>query len=420
MDMPGRSAGTMNGGAGSDGVGIGDRFVRPLGGDSSFAALPRTVEHALCDIGDPIPAISGQYDRVVLVLVDAFGWRFFERHERHPLVRRLANDGVVVRLSSQFPSTTAAHLTTIHTGLPVGRTGLYEWFMYEPSLDRIIAPLLFSYAGDQARGTLLADHVQPDALFPFETLYQRLSAQGVRSFAFQDAAFTPSPYSSAMFKGAALRGEHSFPAMLVGASDAVRSVLPSYAFVYEGSVDAVGHQFGPSSAQFDAQADTVLTAIDEVLLPPLARLGGSTLLLITADHGQVDVDPATTINVNAVWPEILDHVRRGKDGRPLAPAGSVRDLFVHVNDDSGEAVCHVLGHRLQGRAEVHAVADLIDSGLFGTVTQRLRDRVGNVAILPFEGESIWWEDPRLVPSWLGSHGGLLADEIDTFVAALSF
>ena len=400
-------------------AGFGDRFVRPLGGDASFAALPATIEYALSGIGHPIPAISGRYDRVVLVLIDAFGWRFFGRHERHPLLRRLAKDGVVVRLSSQFPSTTTAHLTTVHTGLPVGETGLYEWFMYEPSLDRIIAPLLFSYAGDDTRGTLLADHVRPDVLFPFGTLYQRLAAEGVRSFAFQDAAFTPSPYSSAMFNGATLRGEQSLAAMLVGATDAVDRCTPSYAFVYDGSVDAVGHQFGPSSGRFDAQTDSVLTTIDEVLLPRLARLGGSTLLLITADHGQVDIDPATTINVNVEWPEILDHLLRGKDGRPLAPAGSVRDLFLHVGDDSVEPVCHHLGRRLHGRAEVHAVADLIDAGLFGTVTQRLRDRVGNVAVLPYASESVWWDDPRLARGWLGGHGGLLADEVDTFVAALS-
>lgn len=398
---------------------LGERFIRPAGGSASFAALPGTVEHALTGTGRPIPALARRHDRVVLVLVDAFGWRFFERHAAHPLLRRFADDGVVVRLSSQFPSTTAAHLTTLYTGAPVGVTGIYEWFMYEPGLDRIIAPLLFSYAGDGTRETLLLDGVSPAALFPFETVAERLAAAGVESFAFQDAAFTPSPYSAAMFRGATLRGERSFDAMLAGVAAAVSTRTPSYGLVYDGSVDMAGHVHGPSSAQFAARIQAVLTAIDERLLPRLAQLGGSTLLLLTADHGQVDIDPAATIRVNRAWPGILQHLRAGRDGRPLAPAGSTRDLFLHVRDGSVETVCDHLRRVLDGRAEVHPTADLIAAGLFGDVTPRLLERVGNVVVLPYAGETTWWDDPRFEVGWRGGHGGLSPDEAETYVAALS-
>jgi hypothetical protein len=400
-------------------VPLGERFVRPAGGSASFAALPGTVEHALTGTGRPIPALATRHDRVVLVLVDAFGWRFFERHAAHPLLRRFADDGVVVRLSSQFPSTTAAHLTTLYTGAPVGVTGIYEWFMYEPGLERIVAPLLFSYAGDSTRGTLLADGVSPDALFPFETVAQRLAAAGVASFAFQDAAFTPSPYSAAMFRGATLQGERSLAAMLAGVAAAVGTITPSYGLVYDGSVDMAGHVHGPSSAQFDARIEAVLTAIGEQLLPRLARLGGSTLLLLTADHGQVDIDPAATIRVNRAWPGISRHLRVGRDGRPLAPAGSTRDLFLHVRDESVETVCDHLGRVLAGRAEVHPAADLVAAGLFGDVTPRLLERLGTVVVLPYVGETTWWADPRFEVGWRGGHGGLSPDEVDTYVAALS-
>ena len=77
----------------------------------SFADLPGLVEKLLA-----------RHDRVALVYFDAFGWRFFERHGEHALFRNAEAE----KWESQFPSTTTAHTTTIHTGLPVGEHGLYE------------------------------------------------------------------------------------------------------------------------------------------------------------------------------------------------------------------------------------------------------------------------------------------------------
>ena len=167
--------------------------VRPIYERFGFAALPDTIVGLLeqTPAGVPISAGTGldrAYDRIVLVILDAFGWRFFEQYaDSHPFLRRIAGQGVVAKLSSQFPSTTAAHMTTIHSGLPVGASGVYEWFMYDPHVDAIIAPLLFSFAGEKQRETLLASGISPEQILPRTTLYQRLSAQGVASCVFKIA-----------------------------------------------------------------------------------------------------------------------------------------------------------------------------------------------------------------------------------------
>src|SRR3954468_18266156 len=96
---------------------------------ASFADIPDEVERRLC---------GGE--RVALILLDALGLPFLERHADHPLVRRLE----VIPLPSQFPSTTTAHVSTIHFGMPVAEHGLYEWNVLEPSLAEMICPLLFS------------------------------------------------------------------------------------------------------------------------------------------------------------------------------------------------------------------------------------------------------------------------------------
>ena len=75
---------------------------------------------------------ASHYDAVVLFLIDGFGWRFFEKFQEMPFFQQTARTGTVTKLTSQFPSTTAAQLTTIHTGMPVGEHGIFEWYYFDP------------------------------------------------------------------------------------------------------------------------------------------------------------------------------------------------------------------------------------------------------------------------------------------------
>jgi hypothetical protein len=401
---------------------FGDRFLMPGRNGDSFAALPGTITHALTgEGGPPIDGLEGRYDRVVVLLLDGFGRLAMQRHADHPFLRRFADDGAILPLTSQFPSTTAAHITTIHTGLPVAQSGIYEWFMYEPSLDRVICPLLFSYGDDRVREGLRERGVDAAALFPFRTLHEQLGVRGIPTAVFQDAAFTPSSFSDAVLRGAGrVTGCVTLAHAVVALEDELRRRPQLYAFLYQGGIDVIGHLFGPSSAEYAAEADARLTLLERLLMPRLAELTGSTLLLMTTDHGHVDVDPDATIYVNEVWPELAGHLLTGADGRPLAPAGSSRDLFLHVAGDRLDLVRSRLGELLEGRAEVHRTDELVQAGLFGgPVGQRFRDRVGNLVVLPYAGETVWWRDgDRYTHRFCGHHGGLTEDELLTYVAAL--
>jgi hypothetical protein len=404
--------------------GPGGASVKPRTGGYTFAALPATVRRLLVGGAGGVPhAALGpapeRVDRIALVLLDAFGWRFFCRHaERHPLLRRFVADGAVCKLTTQFPSTTAAHVTTLHTGRPVGDHGLYEWNIYEPRLDAIVTPLLCSFAGDGARDTLLAAGVDLGDLYPRGTLYRRLADLGVGSLAFQPAAFTPSTYDGVLLDGAELHPYGALEDGLAALATALHAhPAPAYAYLYVDSIDATGHRHGPSSAAFDAEAVRCLDAL-EAALPALPA---GTLLLLAADHGQVDVDPARTMYVNELWPQIGAHLRRGAGGRPLAPAGSARDLFLHTAPGDREVVIERLRGLLGEHAEVHATEELVTEGLFGDGAPgpRLRERLGDVCVLPGPGETVWWREPgRFEMRFRGHHGGLTPDEAETVLASL--
>ena len=396
--------------------------VLPLSHGYAFAEIPPTVERLLAggDGGLPAAALGNAPDRVervVLVFLDAFGWRFFTRHaDGHPLLRRFLEHGAVAKLTTQFPSTTAAHVTTMHTGQRVAEHGMYEWNMYDPSVGTLVTPLMFSFAGDGERDTLRAANADPRAMYPTATLYRRLADRGVRCVACHPASFAPSTYDGVLLDGAALHPYETLDDAFATVAAGLRAGGPTYAYVYIDTVDATGHQFGPTSPEFDAEVTRCLDAIDAAT----RALPAGTLVLLAADHGQIDVDPARTRFVNELWPRIDAHLRRDPRGRPLAPAGSARDLFLHTAPGSQAHVMDRLRTLLGADAEVHATADLVAEGLFaGDPGPRLQARIGDVCVLPAPGETVWWrERGRFGMRFLGHHGGLTPEEAHTLVASL--
>jgi hypothetical protein len=383
-------------------------WVVPDYGGRCFDVLPGTIERLLTGAtASPslhetsFPPLASTWERVVVVYLDAFGWELFERSARHRVFRRA---DAIVRLTSQFPSTTTAHVTTIHTGVPVGEHGVYEWVLYEPSLDRLIAPLLFSYAGDDERETLRGTGLAPQDVFPRSTLYQRLADAGVASHVAQSASFTPSSAGDALLAGAQV---HAFDDVASGATrvaEVVAADAPVYAYLYIDVLDRLMHDEGPESANVGRLVGALLRTVEERLLDHVPE---RTLVLLVADHGMAPVSLARTAYLNLLWPELTGLVRSGADGKPLAPAGSPRDVFLHVGDHVDEVVAG-LRMRLDGRARVVATSDLVDGGFFGpAVGDALRRRIGDVAVLPEYGEAVYWfERGRFEQRWRGMHGGL--------------
>ena len=356
----------------------------------SFADIPPYVEQLL---------VSGERERVGVVLLDGFGRRFLERHASHPFLRRLA----VTELTTQFPSTTTAHVTTMHTGRPVGEHGLYEWNVYEPAIDQVVIPLRFQRSGDERRDSLRIWALDPQVFIEGSTLYERLADAGVRSVVMHPSSFSPSTFDRVSTAGARLA---PFASLSEGVAAFFAALAePGYVYFYWDRIDAQGHHHGPASREFDAAALEALDALERGL-----RSVPGALLLVTADHGQVAVDPARVDYLDALWPELRGRLRH-------RPAGSARDVFLHTDDTA--RVREELAARLGDRAEVHAVSDLVDAGRFGAAGPRLRARLADVCVLPAAGRMAWLRSAAGVEThFRGHHGGLHPDEVDTWVGAL--
>jgi hypothetical protein len=158
--------------------------------------------------------------------------------------------------------------------------------------------------------------------------------------------------------------------------------------------------------------ELVWLAFDKLLHDHLSA-ARRTLLLISADHGHMYTGDSP-VYVNRDIPDLIPLLQKDRVGRPLVPAGSRRDFYLHVREEHVGLACDRLREVLAGRAEVYATAELIAQGFFGAepASDRLLARVGNVVVLPHARQSVWWQEPGSVDSKVSSHGGLTPQEMD--------
>ena len=353
-------------------------------GVQNFADIPAEVRRR----------VDGD-ERVALIFLDAFGLEFLERHRDHPLIERLE----VTPVSAQFPSTTTAHVTTVHFGVPVHEHGLYEWTVLEPSLGEIICPLRFNSTGFEAEETL-KDRLDPSVLAPGPTFYESL---GVPCVVAQPGRLAGT-FSGVATRGAGVIGFRHLGAGVRALADAFAHEDYRYGLLYWDLIDQAGHDHGPGSPEFAAGCKRSLDEVWEAV----SELRGVTVL-ITADHGQVDVSPERVDYLDDLWPElpaVLSHSR---------PAGSSRDVFLHVRSEHVTTLIAELSARLDGRAEVRPAAELFD-----TIGPRLRDRLGDVVVLPGPGRQAWLRRAAASEQrFRGQHGGLDDAETFTYLAQLT-
>ncbi len=399
------------------------RFVKPLYDTYCFSALPQTVEFLLTGEGERVLPrdcfgnLPTRYDRVILFFVDAFGWRFFQQYaEIYPFLKTFLRHGTVSQMTSQFPSTTAAHVTCMHTGLNAGQSGVYEWNYYEPLVDEVITPLLFTYAGEKKRDSLKRSGIPAEAFFPTQTFYQKLQTRGITSYVFQRESYTPSTFSDIVYKGATV---FSFKRLSEALSNLAELVLAdtapiTYYFLYFDKIDAICHTYGPQSRQFEETVDTFLRMMEELFYKKLSGKVGQTLLILTADHGQVEVDPRRTFYLNKHSIEIEQYLQRNQRGKLLVPAGSARDMFLHVKEERIDEAVVLLQKHLADIAEVYYTEQLVAQHFFGSSepSKEFLARVGNVVILPHQHETVWWyEEGKFDMHFKGHHGGLTPEEM---------
>jgi predicted AlkP superfamily pyrophosphatase or phosphodiesterase len=402
---------------------LGSKLLKPIYADYSFGNIANTVHFLLTGerLGNLLPedCFGGPYpkpQKVVLFLLDAFGWQSWQRYgDQFAATRRVMQDGVLTPISALFPSTTSASVSTMNLGVLPAKHALYEWQAYIPEYGEVIYTLPFMPIGSNIRDSCKAEGHDPAKLLAVhETVYQRLAPHGVKSYQVMERALTSSSYNTIASQGATMVPYTTLAEGMLKLRQAVEaSQDKSYFYFYWPSIDSITHKYGPGSDFQAAEAAAYWQTFEAILS---GMQSPDTLFLFIADHDQVGGKPEDTIYINRQLPQLADILPISPTGRTIYPNGSPRDLFLHVKPERRAEALGLLQQNYSGIAEIMTVDDALALGLFGPepISDILRPRLGDILILPHDGQFIsWWQTDLMENHKTGAHGGLAAAELIT-------
>lgn len=333
---------------------------------------------------------KGPFRNVCVVLVDGLGSALLSRSAGHaPNLRKSMDLG---DLDAALPSTTAASLAVLGTGLPPGQTGMVGYDVVDPERDVVVNQLS---GWDPA--------VDPLQWQPHATVFERLEGMGdvvtVSMPAYQGSALT-----RAALRGGRFVGAGSTLARISQASEILRQRTPTFMYLYWGELDQAGHKHGCTSERWLES----LEELDHGLKRLTSRLGPETLVLLTADHGMVDIPSEDRVDYSQ-FPDLVDGVR--------LTAGEPRMVQLHLEDpedaDARARLSTAWANRFGDRAWVLDRDYLIAAGYFGhDVRPEVRDRIGDL-IIAAHGSLALFDLRRSNPgalSMVGQHGSWTDDE----------
>ena len=330
----------------------------------------------------PEPARSARC--VVLLVLDGLGWDVVrDTPERVPTLAAMEGGSV----TTVMPATTAAALTSIATGLAPAQHGVTGFRIY---LDGLVLNAL-RWTVEPRGATVDPLDIQRHAPFLGHQVPVVTKAE------FERTGFTQAHLRDVPFRGwktTSMLVEHCRRAAVAG---------ERLVYAYYPGVDEVAHAHGLHDG-FYAQE---LASADDLVRRLLAVLPGDAALLVTADHGNVHIEPDA-------WIETADL-------RPLvaAQAGDARFRSLYARKGAQRELADEARRRWSSFAWVRSRREVIDEGWIGpeAPSGRLPGRIGDVVVAPFT--PVGFLDPAL-PRERGlrtAHGAPTATEMQVPLVA---
>jgi hypothetical protein len=247
---------------------------------------------------------------------------------------------------------------------------------------------------------------------PNQTIAERAALAGVEAFVIGPAEYANSGFTSLTMRGAKYLSAKSIFDRVEVALGVMASTSASLSYLYVPELDQKAHTFGVDSTQW-------LTALEDLdgaiayLTKSLSQRGFENVgVVLTADHGIVDVPPAKQF--------FLDELET-PDLKFVAGDPRVNYLYLEQAVDAVETAALVFNLQTQldasaiGRGiKIASKADVIDAKWFGPVVSDVAEsRMPELFAIAVGKTALYHRDfaPTKSLSMIGQHGSISPEEL---------
>jgi hypothetical protein len=325
-----------------------------FGGACLTGVVPALLSHLYSSEALPawMPGPVAGASQIVLLVLDGLGWQ--QLAERSTLAPTLTV-GTGRSITSVAPSTTATALTSLVTGRPPAEHGVVGYRVAYG--DEIMNILQWSIGGADARMRVPAPVFQPCPLFPG-------SLETVQVVTRYD--YAPTGFTAAHLGHSELHGWHTLAGLVTGVRSLVRGGARFVYAYYEG-IDKVAHARGLGEYYDDELRD-----VDRLVGDVLGVLPPGAVLVVTADHGQVEVGGS----VEVLGGDVMEGVS--------LISGEGRFRWLHAKPGAAAAVAEAAREAFGSVAWVRTKDEMVEEGWLGGVpSTSVSPRLGDVVLAPF-------------------------------------
>jgi hypothetical protein len=344
---------------------------------------------------DAVAALEGRSEALptatsaVVFVLDGLGAHNLAARRGHArFLSSLSTRSALAR--TVFPSTTAAALTSLLTGVDPGEHGIVGYRVRIPGTDAV---------PNQLHGWE-TDGLDPRVWQRAQPVMERAAGAGRPAFVVSRPEYRGTGFTTATLRGADIRGADDLIERVELAAQLAGEHRGAVVYLYAPDLDSAGHRHGWESDQWSAALERVDAAAQrfaDVLRP-------GTGALITADHGMVDVPEHRRLLFGADSP-LWDGV--------AAVGGEPRMLHLYAEPGRAGDVHAAWSAAEAARAWVATRDDAIGAGLFGDVVHpEVAERIGDVLVAARAGVAYYddREADKGPQRMVGQHGSLTVEE----------
>jgi predicted AlkP superfamily pyrophosphatase or phosphodiesterase len=235
---------------------------------------------------------------IVLLVIDGLGYDYLMKSKKDNILKQ----NLKGKITSVFPSTTAAAIPTFLTGVPVQQHALTGWFTYLKEIGAVSKILPFTARVKSYQ--LSESGVDPKKIFTEKPFFDKIKAN---SYIIQDKTIAYSDFSLTN-KGKA-KALSFKPSSLNGFFRQIKKAISSnnrrkYIYAYWADFDSICHVYGTKSPKTKKHFNDINKKL-ESFIKSIKKT--DTTVIVTADHGFIDSDKSKLIDLKD-HPKLADSI----------------------------------------------------------------------------------------------------------------